>query len=335
MIEIDGSNAGGQVVRTAVALSALTETPVRITNIRASRPQPGLMTQHMEGIRTIGELCGADINGLELGSQKLQFFPNRLEPKNLRVELSTAGSVGLVLQALLIPASQLPRPITIDVFGGSTWGKWAPPLQYMQRVLFPLIGDSTEVTIRKEGFYPKGGAIVEVESVPFRPRDLMLIDAGNIDSIRCISVASESLKKANVAERQAKGTEQFLEAKMGMRPDVEVRYSDAKSSGSGLLLYATTPKTIMGADAVGEPGITAEQIGEAVAKALFMDTAEGAVDRHAADMLLPYMAIRGSGKIYVSQITKHVLANIAVIQKFLPVKFRVDGKEGGPGSITI
>jgi RNA 3'-terminal phosphate cyclase (ATP) len=51
MILIDGSEAGGQLVRTACALSAITCKAFRITSIRGARPNPGLQTQHMEGIK--------------------------------------------------------------------------------------------------------------------------------------------------------------------------------------------------------------------------------------------------------------------------------------------
>ena len=59
MIEIDGSTgeAGGQILRTACALSTVTKKPVHVFNIRKSRPRPGLATQHLLGIQSLTQLC--------------------------------------------------------------------------------------------------------------------------------------------------------------------------------------------------------------------------------------------------------------------------------------
>lgn len=113
MIEIDGQEAGGQVLRTASALSVLTGKAFKIKNIRGARPEPGLKVQHMEGLKAIAELCEADVSGLAQGSTEMNFFPKELKPKDLKIEISTAGSIGLVLQSLLILVPKLSKPIKI------------------------------------------------------------------------------------------------------------------------------------------------------------------------------------------------------------------------------
>jgi len=165
MIEIDGITAGGQLLRTAAALSVLTGKPFKIINIRGARPQSGLKAQHMEVIKALGKLCNAEITGLELGSEEIEFIPNKFVEKDLTIKIPTAGSIGLLLNALLIATYN--KSIKIKVYGGGTWNKWAPPVLYLKKVLFPLIGEKTEINIIRDGFYPQGGAEVEVISKPF------------------------------------------------------------------------------------------------------------------------------------------------------------------------
>ena len=156
LILIDGSQAGGQLVRTACAMSAITRKPFKIINIRGARSPPGLKVQHMEGIKSIVELCNAETKGLELNSKELEFYPKELEAKDLKIKISTAGSIGLVLQAVLLVTSQLNKSIKIEIDGGATWGKWAPPVLYLEKVLFQLIGEDSKIKILRNGFYLKG-----------------------------------------------------------------------------------------------------------------------------------------------------------------------------------
>jgi len=334
-MELDGSEAGGQFVRTAIALSALTGKAVRIENIRGARPEPGLKTQHIEGIYSIGELCNAKITGLELGSRTLEFVPDKIEPHDLKIRISTAGSIGLVLQAVMLAIARLEKPITIDIKGGGTWGKWAPSVDYLRNVFFPLVGEKTEITVRKEGFYPKGGAEVLVETAPWKPHKMEFLEAGPVEKLLGVSCASMPLARAKVAERQVDSAGMILRQKLGKTLDAEIRYKVTDSTGSGMLVYAKTRNSILSGDCIGELRKSAEEVGKEAAKSMITDFAAGAVDRHAADMLLPYMALAGKGTIATPEITDHITTNILVIEKFLPVKFAVEGGRGKPGTVSI
>jgi RNA 3'-phosphate cyclase len=335
MIELDGSEAGGQFVRTAVALSAMTGKAVKIENIRGARPEPGLKTQHIEGIYSIGELCNARISGLELGSQTLEFLPCKIEPRDLKIRISTAGSIGLVLQAVMLAIAKLEKPITIDIKGGGTWGKWAPSVDYLKGVFFPLVGEKTTIDVKREGFYPKGGAEVLVSTVPWKPRKIEFLEAGPVEKLSGVSCASMPLARAKVAERQVDAAGMVLRQRLGKTLDAEIRYKATDSTGSGILVYAKTRNSILGGDCIGELRKSAEEVGKEAAKNLIVDCVLGAVDRHAADMLLPYMALAGKGAVKTPEITDHITANISVIEKFLPVKFTVEGERGKPGIVSI
>jgi RNA 3'-terminal phosphate cyclase (ATP)/RNA 3'-terminal phosphate cyclase (GTP) len=326
MILIDGSNAGGQLVRTACALSAITGKPFKIINIRGARPNPGLQIQHMEGIKFIAELCNAETKGLELNSKELVFSPNQLEAKDLKIKISTAGSIGLVLQTVLLVTSQLDKSIKIEIDGGGTWNKWAPPVLYLEKVLFSLLKEETKIKILRDGFYPKGNANVEVITKPLKLKPFEFLERTEIKEINGFSIASKSLEKAKVAERQAKTAKELIKQKFNKELNIETKYVDSLSPGSGILIFIKTENSIIGGDSLGEIKKSAEDVAKEAVKNLIFEYANGAIDRHAADMLLPYMSL-SSGKIQTSEITHHIKTNVAVIEKFLPVKFEVDEKE--------
>lgn len=324
---IDGSEAGGQLVRTACALSAITEKSFKINNIRGARPNPGLQFQHLEGVKSIGELCNAEIKGLELNSKELEFYPKELEAKDLKIKISTAGSIGLILQAVLIVTSQLNKSIKIEIDGGGTWNKWAPPVLYLERVLFPLIKEESKIKILKDGFYPKGGAKVEILTKPCKSKPIEILEKGEIIEISGISIASENLEKAKVAERQTEKAKELIKQKFNRESNIETKYVDTLSTGSGILIYIKTKNSIIGSDSLGERGKPAEEISKDIVKNLIFEYANGSVDRHLSDMLLVYMALAKSGIIQTSEITHHIKTNTSVIEKFLSVKFEVNEDE--------
>jgi RNA 3'-phosphate cyclase len=231
----------------------------------------------------------------------------------------------LILQSLLLATSQT-KSIKIEIEGGGTWNKWAPPVIYLEKVLFPLLGEKTQIKILKDGFYPKGGARVDIITKPLNLKPIEITDKGDILGINCFSIASKNLEKARVAERQAEKAKEIIKQKLDRKLKIETRYVDSLSAGSGILIYIKTKNSVIGADSLGERGKPAENVAKDAVKNLLHEYFSGEVDRHAADMLLPYMSLAGSGKIKTGQITHHIKTNISVIEKFLPVKFTVENK---------
>ncbi|MCK7468160.1 MAG: hypothetical protein MZU91_08585 [Desulfosudis oleivorans] len=140
MIGIDGGfgEGGGQLVRMACALAAITATPIRIDNIRARRDPPGLAPQHLAAVRAVAALCDADCEGLALRAREFTLRPGRIRSGTFRFDVGTAGSITLVLQALLPVALAAPGAVRIRVRGG-TDVRAAPPLDYLRFVLLPLL----------------------------------------------------------------------------------------------------------------------------------------------------------------------------------------------------
>jgi RNA 3'-terminal phosphate cyclase (ATP) len=106
IVVIDGSygEGGGQILRTALSLSAITGRAVRVDNIRAGRPQPGLAAQHVTAARAVAALCGGVLDGDALGSQTLTMIPDgTLHAGDYKFDVAAAregGSAGAVTLVL-------------------------------------------------------------------------------------------------------------------------------------------------------------------------------------------------------------------------------------------
>jgi RNA 3'-phosphate cyclase len=321
MIEINGESGGGQILRTALGLSALTQKPFTITNIRKSRPQPGLKDQHLQGLLAVKKLTDAEIDA-KIGTTELTFTPKTIRKGNLKIKLNTAGSLGMILQVLLIPA--IKTDLNISVKGGSIFSKWAPPVYHFENILLPLLDYPVKINIKKHGFYPKGGAELEVFSPKTELKPINL-EKGEPIELNGISIASTSLKAKKVAERQANEAKKIL-SKHFDNIKIKTQYVEALNPGSGIQLTLKTTKTIYGGDAVGERGKTSEKVAQTACDNLIQSYEKGTVDKYTADMLIPYLALAG-GSYTAPEITNHIKTNINTIEKFLDVKFKIKGNK--------
>lgn len=327
MIGIDGSygSGGGQIIRTALALSALTGKEFRIFNIRAKRKKPGLQPQHLSCVNAVAKLCNAKVEGNFLGSNNIEFFPGRISEENLKIDIGTAGSISLVLQALMPALVKITKPIEMEIIGG-TDVKLAPTIDYIKNVLLNLlekIGYDAKIEILRRGFYPKGGGIIKFGVMPPEIKRYEFIEREKLLCINGISVASESLRKARVAERQAEEVKKLL-YNFNLPLNIKTEYIEAYSDGSVVTLWLETEKSILGASALGERGKRSEDVAKEAAEKLVDEIKNNAVvDKHASDQLLPYLALT-EGILKASEITEHAKTNAFVIEKFLPVKFKID-----------
>ncbi len=330
MIVINGGyhEGGGQIVRTAVGLSALTGKEIRIDNIRAKRPKPGLSFQHVCAVNAVAQMCSARTKGVFVGSKSMEFLPGKYAGlKKIKVKIPTAGSIGLVLQPLIIAALGVKEKIIIEIEGGASFGKWAPPVTYIQNVFCRAIsafGCDVKVEVLRHGFYPKGGGLTHVE---IDMRDLKRADLVSFcenAGVSGVSVASHDLERRDVARRQARSAKKIIhDAGVFERAPIDTRYVNSVSAGSGIVLRIGG-NMFLGASSVGEVGKRAEDVGGDAAFELIEEyKMKACVDKYLCDQLIPFLAICG-GSIKTSEITKHTETNIWVVEKFMELAFCVN-----------
>lgn len=329
-IRIDGSflEGGGQIVRTAVGLSAATGQACHIVNIREGRRNPGLAAQHLNGVGAVAQACNATVEGAKMGSTALEFVPGPLDPPGqITAKVGTAGSVTLVLQALLIPLAVAGEPVEVTVSGG-THVNWSPTTDYFEQVFAWFLGRmgvGIEILDVRHGFYPRGGGQVTVSVTPGPLTPLELVEAGECRQIAARSIATIDLARARVAERQLEGARQVLSL-----DDAQYDYVQSPSTGTAVQMTATYENGRLGALALGERRTRAEVVGLQAARTLDRSMGSAAcLDEHMADQILPYLALAGgTSHVRVAGITDHCRTNLWVIQKFLPVRFELDEQSG-------
>jgi len=344
MIEVDGSfgEGGGQILRTTLALSAVLKKDVKVVNIRRGRPKPGLMAQHLTGVHAAAVICDAETRGEEVGSEELVFNPGRIRAGKFKFDVGTAGSVTLVLQALMPIMAFAPRRIELEITGG-TDVKWSPPVDYLPLVELPVLerlGYRGHLELLRRGHYPKGGGLIRFMSEPCK--GLRSITPDNVGRINSVEGVSHAVRlPPHIAQRQADSAVQILVANGYPRPDIRLETPEDRihlGPGSGIVLAARTDcEARLGADSLGDRGVPAERVGSDAAERLVEDLGTGCfLDRHMADIIVPYLALaEGRSDVSIARVTKHVQTNLRVAEWVAGVKSELEGELDQPGRISL
>ena len=341
MIEIDGSygEGGGQILRTALALSAIQRRPFTIYHIRSKRRNPGLQAQHLEAVKALARITEAETEGVGFGSQKITFVPKKIVPGNYEFEVRTAGSVTLLLQAVFLPLCLAEGTSRLTLVGG-THVPWSPPFHYFSEVLLPTLrsmGISVDPAIEKWGFYPRGGGKINLKIVPVvELKSISLVDRGSLKKVHGLSAISNLPK--HVAERQKEQALKRIQKELKIDVEIAILY-DALSNGQGSFLFLLTEyeRTIAGFSSLGARGKPAEKVADEAVDSLkdYMES-DGCVDSHLADQLAPFMALaNGNSSFTTTQMTDHLFTNLWVIEQFLDVEILRAGERGERGRVQI
>jgi len=343
-LELDGSygEGGGQILRTALSLSALTGHAVYITNIRAGRTKPGLRPQHVTAVRAVAALCDAELEGDYLDSQTITFIP-RTSPQSGTYTFDvteaarggSAGSVMLILQAVLLPLALGSGPSRLYLKGG-THVEWSPSALYVEKVFLPTLarmGVRAQLKITQWGFYPRGGGEVTVDiegDAVLRP--LEIGERGDIEAVRGMAYVAEL--PSHIPQRMTDRAYSLLR-KAGMPVHIEPRHVPSSGAGAGLFLWACYAQALAGFTALGRRGLPSEEVAEMAVRDLLAHHRTGAaVEPHLGDQLvLPLALVGGDACLSVSEVTQHLLTNIWVAHQFGFTSVRAEGEIGDPGMI--
>jgi RNA 3'-terminal phosphate cyclase (ATP) len=340
LIVIDGAQGegGGQVLRTALTLSAVTGRGFEIRRIRAGRVRPGLRPQHVAAVRAAALACGARVGGIFEGSPDLRFEPGPVAPGEFRFEIATAGAATLVLQTVLPVLASARGPSSVEVTGG-THVPTSPSFDYLARHWRAVVGRTgleSSVTLRRAGFFPRGGGELRAEVQPWeRPSaPLSLEERGEWVGFRGVSGAGRL--KGDVAQRQRDGAAEQLWEQRRQQADWEVLDVPTASPGSFLLIEAVFSNGRVALGFLGRRDVKPENLGaRAVRVLLKLLAGEGAVDPRLADQLAVPLALSGvGGQVSTLQVTRH-LETVADILSAFGIPSRTWGRCGGPGGLDV
>jgi len=306
MIEIDGSygEGGGQIIRTALTLSAITQKPVRISGIRAGRPNPGLQMQHLTCAKAVRKVCRGSLEHAEKESTELIFNPGRIVGGKYDFNIGTAGSVTLVAQTLIPILLSASKKSALSITGGTHVMK-SPGYDYFENVFIPAIrrfGADVDTSMLRTGYYPKGGGVIEVNVNPSELKG-------------CTDWASEEIIRAIIRISGLPMSIAIREKKIFVQDDlykVAIREDESYSVGNAVTAW----KGLRGSYVIGEKGKRAEIVAKEALDAVKAENSD--VDMHLADQLLIYAALAEGGTIYTTtKITNHMKTNMYIITKFI------------------
>lgn len=334
MLTIDGSEGegGGQVLRSALALSAVTGTPFRIHKIRAGRQRGGLLRQHLTGLNAITAICGADVDGASLGSTEVVFTPRAVVPGEYKFAVGTAGSANLVLQTVLLPLALAKAPSKLVLEGG-THNPTSPPFHYLEAVYAPLLakmGLGLGLTLERWGFYPAGGGRFVADITPVeRLTGFELLERGDVRDVQLRAVVAGLPE--HIGKRELAAACHLL----GRERDDSRVLSVAGGPGNAMWIKVVCEHATELFTAFGEKRVSADQVADRCAKeAKAWLAADVPVAEHTADQLLLPLALAGRGSFRTVAPSLHTITHRDLIQRFLDVPITI-AEDGAAWRITI
>jgi RNA 3'-terminal phosphate cyclase (ATP) len=299
----------------------VTGSVIKITDIRAKRPKPGLGRQHLTCVEAAAKISTGRVHGNQLGSDWLRFEPGTILPGEYRFDVGTAGSCTLVLQTILPALMLADQPSRITLKGG-THNPMAPPFDFLERTFAPALarmGPQLTLQLVRPGYFPKGQGkmIVDIHPVS-RLQPLELIERGTIAEKRARAYVTKL--SHTIADREFDVVHKRLDwpyRNMKVVPD-----RTGLHSGNVLFLEIESEGLTEVFTGFGLKNVRAEDVAKRVCgHAENYLKQDGPVGAYLADQLLIPFALAGSGAFRTVEPSDHTTSNMQVIEKFLPVTF--------------
>ena len=344
---IDGSHGegGGQILRSALSLAAITGRPVRIERIRARRRRPGLAAQHLMAVRAVAEICRAAVIGDQLHCEIVEFSPTRpVQPGHYSFDVATAreggsaGSAPLVLQTVLVPLALAGGSSSVEIRGG-THVSWSPSYDYLHDVWLPTlsqVGIKAGIELCRWGWYPAGGGRLRcsIGGKVHAIEPLDILERGPLREISGRAVAAHLPE--HISQRMATQATTLLD-QAGISSNIRAEVVDSTSPGAGIFLAARYANSIGGYCSFGRRGRPAEDVAtEAVDQLLAHRASGAALEHHLADQLiLPLSLATGTSRFSVDQVSVHLKTHAWLVEQFGIARVIIAESKAGIGEVCI
>lgn len=344
LIVLDGTygEGGGALLRTALAMSAITEQGVRIEGIRGNTRHPGIDPEDLTLLQALTESTAAEVTGAELGANVLSFVPTRL-PKALNGRLATVRSSGnrgpnalIVLNALLPVLARTGAYSTLEC-EGETYG--------VGSLGYDAFADGTLAVLKRLGLYAypdlqeagfgrESRGCVSLDVEPSLLSGLNWTERGRALGIKGRVVTS--MLPREVGERCAAHLRR-LASTAGLEIDAEAREIPSQRPGIHVTVWTEYERGRGGGAAMGGRGIPAEQLAQtAFAETTNFIESGACLDQYLADQVLLPLALASEGSAFrVSRLTQRFLTAVWVLKRFTPIRLTVRGSENHAGLVTI
>jgi RNA 3'-terminal phosphate cyclase (ATP) len=326
---IDGAQGGGQILRSALTLSLLRRQPFRIERIRAARPNPGLMRQHLACVEAAARVGLAHVEGAHLGSTALEFAPQGIAPGHHEIEIGSAGSTLLVLQTILLPLLAADGESRVRIHG-ATHNPMAPTADFVEHAYLGLLrrmGAAAGLSLARVGFVPSGGGLIEATLSPSRLVPPVLDERGTLREVRIEALVSGLSR--DIAQRELAVVARRLRLREAQLHVVERPRGEAIGNALHAILQFQHARVVV--QALGRRGLTAERVAEGLCDDVRRFLAsDAAVDEHLADQLLLPLVCAGGGRFSTGRPSAHLESNARLIESFGAARIRMEPRDGDP-----
>ncbi|KZS05841.1 RNA 3'-terminal phosphate cyclase-like protein [Daphnia magna] len=314
---------GGQTLRISSALSAILGVPIRIHSIRAGRSTPGLRPQHLTGLNLIKDLTNGSLEGGNIGSTEITLRPSQISGGEFSVDTKTAGSITLIVQAIL-PCLLFAGKKSVIKMKGGTNVEMSPPLDYFTDVF---------------------SSVAKRFGISFSCKLIKRLSCVTLDqpqTLKCVNGVSfvAGTIPIRVANEMAHSATLKIHDSLGNIPVNIHQFKENKAFGNGaalILSCETADGMLLGGTGLGKPRNAANQVGQEAADELIESCfRKVCLDQYAQDQVIIFMALaEGISKVLVGPPTLHTRTAIHVTSQLTGVKFDIIDLKTQPETFII